>query len=53
MRDVTKLTPSAMSSSPAMAPTSVERLIRRAMRATSATMMTPHTAPVNRQPSPL
>ena len=53
VRDVTKLTPSAISSSPAMPPTAVERLIRRAIRATSRTSTTPHTAPENRQPTPL
>ena len=36
-----------------MPPISVDRVIRRTMRATSTTTMTPHTAPVNRQPSPL
>ena len=53
VRAATKLTPSATSSSPAMPPTSVDRLSRRAMRTTSSTVMTPHTAPANRQPSPL
>ena len=53
VRDATKLTPSAMSSRPAIAPTIVERVIRRTMRATRAIPITPSTAPVNRQPSPL
>ncbi len=53
MREATNVTPSAISSSPAMAPTSVERLIRRTILATKITMITPITAPLNRQPSPL
>ena len=31
----------------------VDPVIRRTIRITSATMITPHTAVVNRQPSPL
>lgn len=38
---------------PAMAPTNVDRLIRRTIRTTSATRTTPSRAPVNRQPNPL
>ena len=53
VRAATKLTPSQMSSNPAMPPTSVERLMRRTIRTTSATMITPSSAPVNRQPTPL
>ncbi len=53
VRAVTKLTPSQMTSTPAIAPTRVERLIRRTIRITSATMTTPSSAPVNRQPTPL
>lgn len=53
VRAVTKLTPSAITSSPAIPPTSVDLLIRRAIRTTRRTMTTPHTAPENRQPSPL
>ena len=53
MRAETKLTPSAMISSPAIPPSSVERVMRRAIRATSSTRMTPHTAPEKRQPTPL
>ena len=53
MRDATKLTPSATSSSPAIPPTTVDRLIRRAIRTTSNTVMTPQTAPAKRQPRPL
>jgi hypothetical protein len=53
VRADTKLTPSAMISRPAIPPTSVERLIRRAIRATRTTTTTPATAPVNRQPRPL
>ncbi|CNV74272.1 Uncharacterised protein [Mycobacterium tuberculosis] len=50
---MTKLTPSQISSTPAMAPTNVDRLIRRTIRTTSATRTTPSRAPVNRQPNPL
>lgn len=53
VREATKLTPSQMTSTPAIAPTSVDRLIRRTIRITSATMTTPSNAPVNRQPTPL
>ena len=48
-----KVTPSQMTSTPAIAPTSVERLIRRTIRITSTTITTPSSAPVNRQPTPL
>ncbi|SKU34971.1 Uncharacterised protein [Mycobacteroides abscessus subsp. abscessus] len=51
MRAVTKLTPSAISSTPAMAPTMVDRLMRRAIRATSMTRMVPERAAANRQPN--
>ena len=53
VRAVTKLTPSQISSSPAMAPTSVERVIRRTVRITRAIVITPSRAPVKRQPIPL
>ncbi len=53
VRAATKLTPSAISSSPAIAPIMVERVIRRTIRTTSATSSTPSTALVNRQPTPL
>ena len=43
----------AISNSPAMPPISVERLIRRTVRATMATMATPSSATLNRQPKPL
>ena len=53
VRDATKLTPSAINSRPAIPPTNVDRLIRRPIRTTNSTRMTPHTAPENRQPTPL
>ena len=53
VRDDTKLTPSTIISTPAIVPMSVERLIRRTMRITSTARITPHTAPLNRQPSPV
>src|SRR6476661_1625577 len=53
VRDATKLTPSQINNSPAIPPTNVDRLIRRPIRTTSSTRMMPHTAPLNRQPSPL
>ena len=46
VRDDTKLTPSTIISTPAIVPMSVERLIRRTMRITSAARITPHTAPL-------
>ena len=42
-----------LASSPAIPPVRVERLIRRTMRTTRATIVTPSSAPVNRQPSPV
>ena len=53
VRAATKLTPSQMSSKPGDGADQVERLIRRTIRTTSATMTTPSSAPVNRQPTPL
>ena len=53
VRLATKLTPSATTSRPAMAPTTVDRLIRRAMRVTSTARITPKTAALIRQPSPV
>ena len=40
------------SSNPAIPPIRVERLIRRTIRATRTTVITPSTAMLNRQPSP-
>ncbi len=53
VRDATKLTPSTTTSSPAIAPMSVERLIRRTALTTRAARMIPNTALVNLQPTPL
>ena len=53
VRAATKLTPSATISRPAVAPIRVERLIRRTMRTTRATRITPNSALVNRQPTPV
>ncbi len=52
MRDCTWLTPSAISSTPAMAASRSERVSLRAIRTTISTMSVPATAEENRQPKP-
>ena len=53
VRLATNRTPSATTSSPAMAPINVDRLIRRAIRVTSTARITPNTAALSRQPNPV
>ena len=50
MREVTKVTPSRQSSSPAIRPSWVERVSRRVIRMTMSTTSTPQIAAVNRHP---
>ena len=53
MRDWTWESPSQISSTPATAPSSVERVSLRATRMTSSTMIVPDSAAAARQPKPL
>ena len=50
VREATKVTPSTIISTPAIAPTSVERVSRRTSRTTMRIISVPHTADMNRQP---
>lgn len=52
-RDETNVTPSTISRMPAIAPMSVERVIRRTIRMISSTIKVPTSADENRQPQPL
>ena len=53
IRDWTCESPSQISSTPATAPSSVERVSRRATRITSSTVIVPASAAAARQPQPL
>ena len=50
MRDCTWLTPSAMSSTPAIPPSRVDRVIRRTIRTISSTQAVPASAADSRHP---
>jgi hypothetical protein len=51
VRDITKCRPSTASSSPAMQPISVDRVIRRTSRISTVIVSVPNSAAMNRQPN--